>query len=353
MAALGAALIGAGNISQSHARGYVEADDAELIGAYDILPERASEKAAKFGFETIYDSLEQLLDDKRVDAVSVCTPNRWHAPQALAALTAGKHVLVEKPMTTTAAEGEALCAAAESSGRIAMVAMCMRFSPDYALLKQRIGEGAFGEIYQVNITYVRRRGIPRMGGWFTTHAESGGGALIDCGVHYLDMALWLLEPAAPVSVTASVGSYFGSREPYVFTDMWGTRVEGGPFDVDDSAAAFIRMDSGAVIVLQTAWAGNRLQTQGTEVLGTEMGCRIAGGQLVFYGEDAAHEHLIDVSPQLGKRNVYTAEVAHFLARCRTGEPPIAPPADGLRAVRVIEAIYQSAEQRREVQLVAR
>ncbi|MBO4548882.1 MAG: Gfo/Idh/MocA family oxidoreductase, partial [Abditibacteriota bacterium] len=180
------AIIGVGGISEVHIAGYKANPDVELYAFCDINEKRLKEKGAKHGITRLYtDEAEMLKALPEIGAVSVCTWNAAHAPCAIMALNAGKHVLCEKPMALNAKQAEEMKAAAEKNGKVLMIGFMRRFGTNMRVLKDFVDAGDFGDIYYAKARYIRRNGAP--GGWFGDKSRSGGGPLIDLGVHIIDM----------------------------------------------------------------------------------------------------------------------------------------------------------------------
>ena len=198
------------------------------------------------------------MDSSDVDAIVVAVPNKFHKDIAIAALTAGKDVLLEKPMALNAAECREINAAAKKSGKILQMGMVQRFSPTANTASALIKAGRLGNVYHAKSNIYRRRGIPGLGGWFTTKALSGGGPLIDLGVHILDLSLFLMDFPKPLRVSGKVYDNFGKdMKNYVYESMWaGPPKYDGTFDVEDSAHAMIRFEGGLTMEFNATWAGN-------------------------------------------------------------------------------------------------
>jgi predicted dehydrogenase len=219
--------------------------EAQLYACADLEVERRREFVATFAPQKSVGDYHELLQDPQLDAAIICLPNFLHFPAALAALEAGKHVFCEKPPTMNAAEMKVLHEEAKRRGLVYFFGRQFRFTPGMRAAKELIAAGRLGRIYHAKATWVRSRGIPLgIGGWFTEKQRSGGGALIDIGVHALDSAWYLMGAPRPVSVSAQVYRNF---EHLVKTPV---------FDVEDAAFAFIRFENGAVVHLETSWAGN-------------------------------------------------------------------------------------------------
>lgn len=218
---------------------------AHLYACADLDESRRREFEATYAPEKSFSDYHELLQDEKLDAVLICLPNFLHFPASLTALEAGKHVFCEKPPTLNSAEMKVLQETAARRGLVYFFGRQFRFTSGMRAAKELIAAGRLGNIYHAHATWVRSRGIPQgVGGWFTEKKRSGGGALIDIGVHALDSAWYLMGTPRPVSVSAQVYRNFEHlvRDPV--------------FDVEDAAFAFIRFETGAVVHLETSWAGN-------------------------------------------------------------------------------------------------
>jgi predicted dehydrogenase len=238
-------IIGAGWPGQMHAEAIHAGNFAQLYACADVDAERRGAFTRNYAPEKSYGDYHDLLQDRHVDAAIICLPNFRHFPASLAALEAGKHVLCEKPPTMNAAEMKVLRKEAAKRNLIYFFSRQFRFTPAMRLAKQAVEEGRLGKIYHAKATFVRSRGIPvGVGDWFTDKKRSGGGALIDIGIHALDSVWYLMGTPRPVSVNAQVFRNFDHL------------VKVPVFDVEDAAYAFIRFGNGAVVQLETSWAGN-------------------------------------------------------------------------------------------------
>lgn len=345
-------IIGAGSIAvAAHIPGYQKLPDVKVVAISDIDAGQAREVAQKFGIARVFNDYHRLLEMK-LDAVSVCTPTYLHAEAAIAALEAGSHVLCEKPMALNAAQAEQVISVAKRSGKILMMAFNNRFREDTQALKRMIEAGALGEIYFARAGWLRRRGIPGRGGWFTTKAMAGGGALIDIGVHALDLALWLMGNPTPAVVLGAAYAKFG-HDPSRGSGGWGKPVPGGTFDVDDFACGMIRFSDGATLILEASWASHIEKEQRfLHLLGTEAGAEITGSPQqtrLFTERDGV---LQDTTLRFRdtSQGGHMAEIAHFVECIRTGCQPASTGEDGLRVMRILDAIYASAQAGKAVSL---
>ena len=256
-------IIGLG-IGRSHIEGWRQHPQVDVIAVADQDANRLDHVGEQYGIATRYTSAEQMLAVERFDVISICTPNKFHKELALMAFEAGAHVLCEKPMAMNAEEGRAMLAAAKRAGRRLMINFSYRFSAQSRALKAQVDSGLFGDFYFGRTVWHRRRGMPGFGGWFGTKALAGGGPLIDLGVHRLDLALWLMGYPKPTWVLGNTYDPIARR----LADEAGKT-----FDVEDLAAALIRFDNGATLVVEASWAANiqEAELMETRLLGTQAG----------------------------------------------------------------------------------
>ncbi|MGE5175336.1 MAG: Gfo/Idh/MocA family protein [Hyphomicrobiales bacterium] len=328
-------VIGAGLVTQiNHLPALKRRKDVEVVAICDDDGEKARLVAQHFGIGRTTSDYESLLRGDQLEAVIIATPNHLHAPMTLAALGYGKHVLCEKPPARTAAEAEQMAEAARRAGTVLMYAMNNRFRADVQVLRGYMERREFGTIFYAKTGWLRRRSDPRGPAWYRNKRSSGGGVLMDLGVQMLDLSLWLLGNPKVASVTAT---------------KYGTDTRE---DVEDTVAAFLVLGNGASLTLEVSWALlleknfpylNLFGTHGAALLRPFRVMKELGG------------NLLDVTPaQDSTKNVYKqsyeAELDHFLRCVTLGERPLATPEEGLELMRVIDAIYASAETRREVRL---
>lgn len=307
------ALFGCGWIQDFHARGVLAHGD-ELIAVTNHREASARAFAQRYGVATVTTDWETLAADPMVDAAIVATPNALHASQTVALLRHGKHVLVEKPMATTVAECDAMIEASSASGAALMVAHCWRFRDEVIQLRDRIASGGLGEIVKTRGYGVHASWGPD--GWFTDGTLSGGGALVDMGVHAIDTARFLLGDPDPQRVRAEIG----------------TRYAAGRYTVDDDAILLIQWTNGANSLVESGWwqphAGG-LEAD-TEVYGT------GGYARIWPPEEPGEDYEHCTQP------MYSAQMAEFLDAIKTGRPPRPSGEDGRVVMRVVEAAYGDA-----------
>ena len=355
-------VIGAGSIGPVHIEAYKKVSTAKIAAVCDIDLARAETAAGKYEIPKTYEKYADLLADPEIDAVSVCVPNYLHAEIAVAALKAGKHVLCEKPMADTLAHAEEIAEAADEAaarGQKLMIGMNNRFNGDTQALKKAIDAGRLGEIYYAKCGWIRRKGIPGFGGWFTTKAKSGGGPLIDIGVHALDLCLYLMGNPTPVAVSGSTYAKFGPQGKGA--GNWGSdsgSVSAVTYDVEDLAAGLVKMSNGATLILEASWASHIRSDHGPyatligDLGGAEIGAS-GGPGAVTAGLPATIFTDLDgqtVNVELKSNHIggHDAEVRHFVDCVRSGDTPISTARQGLHVLQILDALYRSAAAGREI-----
>jgi predicted dehydrogenase len=347
------AVIGAGGIATAmHAPAWAANHEAVMTAVCDIIPEKAERFAEKYGISHVFTDYREMLEKADIDAVDICTPNLYHSEIAIAALKAGKHVFCEKPDAINAEEAEKMSAAAAGSGKVLMTMRNNRFSPATQFMKRYVEQGNMGDIYTGRCGWVRRRGIPGKGGWFTTKELSGGGPLIDLGVHFIDVAIWLMGNPKPIAVSGAVYTKFADSS---LTDsvhsQFGEKKGEGTFDVEDLATGFIRFDNGATLQIEFSWASNvEEECNFYELRGTKAGASFKNGQLKLFTEIA--DVLCDIHPKLPKNELgdHASHIFHFVDVLQGRVEPIIVPEHGVDMIKILSAIYESAKQNKEIRL---
>ncbi len=345
---IGIGVVGLGGMGHHHAAALRDLG-ADVAAGADIVPEQRRRFADEFDAST-YEDHEALVADDAVDAVVVTTPNRFHEPITVAALEAGHDVLVEKPLAHTLESAERIADAAADADGFCMVGFHNRHAASAAMLVEQKRRGRFGEVTHVEANYVRRRGVPGPGSWFTNPDLAGGGALIDIGVHALDLALYVLDFPDIEEVTGVTRTTFGEREEYADPDGFGANwdAEAETYEVDDSVTAFVRSSDGKTISLEAAWASNREPTSEFAVRGTEAGAQFDIGSTdlsILEAGTAGADHYADVE-LTGDPSVtgHEEQDAVFLEAVAAGEAPSTNTLEeALTVQRVIDAIYRSSE----------
>lgn len=346
MATLGIGIIGSGGIARgAHLPGYkaLENDGVRILACADINEATARQAAEQFDVPHVFTNYRDLLAMEEIHAVSVCTPNYLHMQPTIDALEAGKHVLVEKPLAMNAIEGRAMVEAARRTGRKLQVGFMTRFSATAQALKRFVDAGEMGEIYFARAQAMRRRGIP---GWgvFTQKDKQGGGPLIDIGVHILDLTLWLMGHPRPTLCSGKTYAKFGPREGVLgLMGQWDPSI----FTVEDFAVGLVRFDNGATLVLESSFCANQEERDrfNTELFGTEGGCSYNPCKMFF----ERHRTLLDVTPAfLPPVRAHEVEVKAFVDAIRNDTPVPVTGEEALMTTQIIDAIYRSCEQDREV-----
>ncbi|WDL97902.1 Gfo/Idh/MocA family protein [Alicyclobacillus sp. ALC3] len=342
--------MGAGNIGSVHMQSFAGLDGVVLAGVADAIPDLASARAGEFGIARVYDSADALLNDETLDAVVIGVPNRWHAPLAVQALKAGKHVLLEKPMALDATAAREIVEAAQASGKALLMGQQYRWKWSSQAVREQVEAGALGTIYTAKAGWMRRKGIPGWGTWFTRKADSGGGPLIDIGVHMLDLALFLMGNPKPVAVSGQTYAAFGPNRRGI--GNWGTPDWDGVFDVEDLASAFIRMEDGSTLTLDVSWAvhGETDSAPFVHLMGSDGGASIRGESAAFYTEAFGRPVDIPLPVPVYDEGERVRMGRHFLACVRGDVAPMAPALAGLTNQLVLDGIYQSSQTGREVML---
>jgi predicted dehydrogenase len=334
-------VIGVGR-GQSFARGATDLVGMKLVAVCDTWEERLREVGKTFGVRT-YTDYDRFLEHD-MDAVILANNFHEHAPFAIQALRAGKHVLVEKPMAMNAKECELMIRTAKENKRKLMVAQHMRFEAQAEALKAVIERGDLGQIYTANAKYLRRRGIP---GWgkFHIRKESLGGPLIDIGVHVMDLCVWLMGCPKPIAASGKVYRMFGDREDLCNAD-WGRPYPPKEFDVEDYAVAFVRFEKNITMLVECSWAANIAAEYGTvSILGDKGGVATEPLGVYSYKDNALTTRKFDWLPsQEGHR----MEIHHFAECIEKNRPVRVQPIESLRIQKIIDAIYESSVKNREI-----
>ncbi|MFC4303061.1 Gfo/Idh/MocA family protein [Cohnella boryungensis] len=344
-------LIGAGNIGNVHLQEFGKLiAECEFTAITDTYLPLAEQRAKQYGIPVVAASPEELIGRDDVDAVIVAVPNQAHAPLTILALEHGKHVLVEKPMGLHAAAAKDIVRAQQRSGKVVMVAHQMRWEPLSLTVKEQIDRGELGKIYTAKTGWYRRKGIPGWGTWFTQHGQSGGGPLIDIGVHMLDLAFFLMGEPKPVSVYGSTYAEFGPRKKGI--GNWGKPDWNGIYDVEDLATAIIKMEDGTSLTLEVSWAVH-MDTDSApflHLMGSEGGAVLRGSEGKFLTERFDKTVDIPFAPPEDDEGARVRLSRHFLDCIRTGKAPWTSAETGLRSNLIIDAIYESSRTGGEVKL---
>ena len=347
------AVIGCGCIANAaHIPAYMKNPDAEIKYFCDIIPQRAQEAVEKYGCGTAVTDYHTVLADPEITAVSICTPNNMHPVIAIDAMRAGKHVLCEKPAARTWKEVQEMQRVQHETGMTLNIGVVNRFNDSVRRIKQYIDAGKLGDVYHVYVSFRAHRSSPGLGGAFTTKAIAGGGALIDWGVHYLDIVMYCTGDPRTKTVSGETFCKLGKDMPnYTYKSMWSENTKNvhGTYDVDDSLTALIRT-AGPTITVHGAWAQNiGVNEQYIDFMGDKGGIRLNyGGNFTYY--TAEFGSLVSYTPEFEMSNMFENEINAFVDCIKTGEKLPSHIDTVAITARMMQAIYDSAEKHEEVKL---
>jgi len=343
-------IIGVGGIAQSHMQSYAKLKDkVELVAFCDTIQERAEQGAKQYGARNakVFTDYREMLEMKELDAVDICTPNKFHAPIAIDALKAGKHVYCEKPMAMNTEEAEAMVRTAKETGLKLSVGYPSRFSDDAQFLKSLIVSGELGEIYYAEAAAIRRRGVPTWGVFLSKELQ-GGGPLIDIGTHIVDLTLWLMgDYSMPVAV---LGATYQKLAPLGGYNIWGPW-DPKKFEVEDSAFGLVKLESGATLMVKASWALNLSEPQPSFLCGTKGGAIFGGGSLQIFSH--THNRLIDISPvpTHSGESLFDREISDWVDALLNDREPLVKAEEAAQVTRILDLIYKSADLGKAINLV--
>jgi predicted dehydrogenase len=337
MEPLNVGVVGLG-MGRHHIAGYQGHPGAKVVAIADIDENLLTEIGDQYSIPNRYHSTEAMLENENLDIISIVTPNKFHKELTIMAFESGCHVLCEKPMAMNAAEGREMLAASKAAGKRLMINFSYRFTEQSMALKRQVETGILGDIYFARTVWHRRRGIPKMGSWFMRKELSGGGPLIDLGVHRLDLALWLMGYPQPVWVMGnaynSIGTSLGSQQ-------------GKIYDVEDLAAGFIKFSNGASLVIEASWAANIAERElmETRLYGT-MGGLVQRNVEETYKFEAEiflerNEAHFDMKLHAPLQPVPTP-MYHFVDCILDDKPHIATGEEALLVMEILDALYASS-----------
>ncbi len=345
-------VIGVGGIAGTHFPGWKAGKNTELVALSDLFPEPLERVAKAQEVTKTYLKAEDLINDPDIDIVDICTPSAYHAPLAIAALNAGKHVICEKPLAPTPQDIDAMIAARDKSGKYLMTAQHFRFQNDTIALKKEIETGIMGDIYHARSWMLRRNMLPT-GPGFIYKKNSGGGPCIDIGVHILDLTLWMMSNPKPISVSGVTQDKL-SRVPGAFSG-WGDGTIPQDMDVEEFASAFVRFDNGATLILEVSWMLHH-NTQGKFedmqmwLYGTQSGLNWPSNQIATSNNETKRHLDIQLTKVRDGLEPHAAECVAFGDAIAEGAPSPVPAEQSRDVQRILNGLYESAAQGREVQL---
>jgi predicted dehydrogenase len=349
MATLKVGVIGVGGIADTHMPGWRESGLTEVVAGCDLSETALQRWGEKFGVTRLTTTTADLINDPDIDIIDICTPNSFHAPLAIAALDAGKHVICEKPLAPTPQAVRDMMAARDRTGRMLMTAQHFRFSGSAKALKAEIGLGTLGSIYHARAWMLRRAGVPARPG-FILKSQSGGGACIDIGVHILDLTLWMMGNPKPVSVTGVARTELAHHKGA--WGVWGDIPE--DMEVEEFASAFVRFENGATLILEVSWMLHHeppaFEDMQMWLYGTEGGSHWPKCEV--YTSNFATRQLYNRTLKNTRdlREPHAQECIEFAQAIVDGAPSPVSAEHSLQVISILDGVYRSQEVGREVQL---
>lgn len=339
-------VVGAGSIAeQKHLKGYSKVDGIEIAAICDENIDKAKTLAQRYGIPKVYSDYNSMFDDMKLDIISICTPNYSHVPIAVAALEKGINVHCEKPAALNAALAQKIADAKDKSGRKVMIALNNRFTNNSYFMKSFIDSKSMGDIYHIRCGWRRRRGIPGRGSWFTNKALSGGGPLIDLGVHFIDLLLYLIGNMDAETVSGQSYSKFSNNDS---RNNWSYGSSGqGICNVEDMAVGFVKLKGGITLDFEFSWASNiEKDMKFYEIYGTKAGASFKDDKITIFSEIEGTN--IDIYPNTNYSKEAVNEFQHFADCIRKDIEPMAKIEEAVKIMKIIDAVYLSSELGREV-----
>ncbi|WNQ13954.1 Gfo/Idh/MocA family oxidoreductase [Paenibacillus aurantius] len=344
------AVIGAGSISAAHLRAYQNHPEVELYAICDLNEERATAKAEQYGIPRVFTDYRELLTLKEIDAVSICTWNNSHAPISIAALEAGKHVLTEKPLCKTVEEALAVEEAVRRSGKTLQVGFVRRYGANTEIVRTFVENDELGEIYYAKASCIRRLGNP--GGWFADVERSGGGPLIDVGVHVIDLCWYLMGRPKVKTISGNTYNRLGNRANVKNLSYYkAADYDASLNTVEDMANALIRFENGASLLVDVSFTLHAKEDGLTVKLYGDKGGVELEPELTIITEK--HDTILNVTPQINNRTFdfiagFQSEINTFVGVCQGKAETLSPVEDGVEMMKILCGIYESAEKQKEI-----
>jgi len=338
-------IIGSGGIGRHYINMFKKCSGGRIVAAADVSEGALSEVAKMDKDIERFTDYRKMLKERKLDAVAVCTPNKLHCDPTLDALNAGLHVIVEKPMAANAKDAEKMCKTAKKAKKLLMIGFQCRFQPTAQFIRNAVDAGELGKILYVRCQAMRRRGIPSWG-MFGRKDIQGGGAMIDVGVHILEMAHYMIGKPVPVEADGSCFTYIGNREPDALCS-WG-KWDHKTYTVEDLAVGMLRFDNGARLVIESSFAAHIEKDVSNVTIMGEKGGATTEPPMLFRDELG---HMVNITPAyVGNYDCFQYKVQHFIDCVRDGKKCEAPGEDGLMVQRMLDAIYASAESGKVVKI---
>lgn len=346
-AKLKAAVIGLGK-GRAHVKDFYEDPNAEIVAVADLSDELREQMKTQYNVDGLYSDYKEMLEKEDLDIVCIATPNSMHKAMTIDALNADCHVVCEKPMAMNGEEAEEMIKVANEKDKRLMINFSFRFRPQSRVIKDQIEKGILGDIYYAKTHWLRRHTFSMFNGWHGSKSISGGGPMMDLGVHRLDLALWLMGFPKPKTVVASTFNKIGKSLSEKYNK---------PYEVEDLAAAFIQFENGSAISLESSWSGHTCQREDMQMLlmSTKAGIRqynLEEGYTFrteffteengFYFDRTLHDRMPVPDSE--------SPMHHFSDAIVNDKPHISTAEEGLTVTRIIDAIYKSAETQSAINL---
>ena len=343
------AVIGAGGVAGVHLRSFQGMEDVDVVAVADVVEEKARQRAEEFEIPEAFTDHRKMLRRVEVDAVSVCTPNGMHAPCSIAALNAGAHVIVEKPLAMNAREGKRMLDAAKRNRRSLVIGFQYRYDPKVQFIKRAVDEGQLGRIVFARVRSLRRRGIPNWG-VFGRKDLQGGGPLIDIGVHALEAAHYAMGSPQPVAANGSTYTYLGNKPSSVLSrwSNWDYK----SYTVEDLAVGQIRFANGATLHIESSFAAHIEKNEECyfTLMGEKGGASLDPPNLFC----DVNDHMVTIRPDWlpggAATDGFALKLRNFVDHVLHRKPTMAPATHGLMVQKMLDGIYASAEKGREVKI---
>jgi len=341
-------IIGVGGIARSHFPGWQESPYTQITALADVDAATVKRVGEQLGVDCLYESGEDLIADSDVDIVDICTPNMYHMPLAVAALQAGKHVICEKPLAPSPDAVKKMIQARDNSGKLLMTAQHFRFTGTAQALKAEIDRGLLGDIYHARSWMLRRSGAPTRPG-FIQKKHSGGGPCIDIGVHILDLTLWMMGNPRPISVTGVTQAKLAHQRG-AFSN-WGGPIP-KTWDVEEFAAAFVRFETGATLVLEVSWLlHHKTDSEDMQMwlYGDKAGAHWPSNEILTT-VNKTRQHMNILLQNADRGEPHAKECMAFAEAVAKGKPSPVPAEQSLDVMAILDGVYKSAASGKEVTL---
>ncbi len=340
------AIIGCGGISETQIKAMGQIPEIEIVAGCDIKPERLKVMAEKYDITKGYIKWDDMLEEIKPDAVTVCTPNGVHAPAAIASLNAGCHVITEKPMAMSPAECQDMIDAAKANGKKLVIGFQFRYHPTSQMFVRAREEGEFGDILFVKCQALRRRGIPNWG-VFGQKELQGGGPMIDIGVHVIEMAHYVMGSPKPVAASGNCWTYMGDKPSNVVSPWpnWDWKT----YTVEDLAIGQIRFETGAIMQIEASFCAHiEKDVWNFQMMGTKGGASWDPAAMYTDRAGTMINSRPGFLPKAGFGELFVAKLRNFAEGVLYDEPLEAPGEAGLAVQKILDGVYRSAEAGREV-----